>query len=806
MTDSNADIAAELVAQMTLEEKCTMVAGDGAWTVKGCERLGIPEWCLSDGPVGARGRAMGPGLVVLGPSAISATWDPALVEEIGVALGIEGNDRKIDVLLAPTINLHRSPRGGRHFESYSEDPELSSRIAVAYIQGVQSQGIGACAKHFVANDQEFERFTIDVDVDERSLREIYLPPFEAAVKEADVKSVMGAYNFVNGDHACAHPDLLVGVLKEEWGFDGFVVSDWGAIKETVAPALHGLDLEMPGPGRWWGRDGQLQGAVERGEVLEALIDDKVRRIVAFLDWRGRIGSATDHEEASVERPEHQELARTAAAASMVLVKNEGSALPLAATGTVALIGPGVAETAMLGGGSASLTPQRTTNVLDSMSERLGDRLVGTAPGIDMRRKAAAVPAEWIGEDGVSFELYDGIGFDGEIFDSQTRSATFNVWFGDSWPEGRDTMSVRMSFEMTPTTSGRHRFCALGFAHAQLFVDDELVADNDVSRFSGGLGQHGGDGYMDLEAGRTYRVRMDHAPKEQGQWVCIIDVGVELADVGREQGIADAAALAGKADTAVVVVGSSAEWESEGSDRESIDLPNGQDDLVAAVVAANPNTVVVLNCGAPMMLPWLDDVPAALIAWYPGQEAGEAIADVLMGDADPGGRMPTTWARDERDTPSFLNYPGEAGVVRYGEGVFVGYRGFDARGIEPLIPFGHGGSYTTFEWGEPTVTGEGVDLVVEVPVTNSGDRQGSEVVQVYVAPDEHVVPRPEKELAGFAKLSLAPGETGVARVTLKDRSFARWDVETHAWLVDPGEYALVVAASAVDIRSRIAIAV
>jgi beta-glucosidase len=804
MTDSSSSVAADLVAQMTLEEKCAMVAGEGAWIVPGCERLGIPEWCLSDGPVGARGRAMGPGLVVLGPSAISATWDTALVGEIGVALGIEGNDRKIDVLLAPTVNLHRSPRGGRHFESYSEDPELSSRIGVAYINGVQSQGIGACAKHFVANDQEFERFTIDVDVDERSLREIYLPPFEAAVKEAGVRSVMGAYNFVNGDHACAHPDLLVGVLKEEWGFDGFVVSDWGAIKETVAPALHGLDLEMPGPGRWWGRDGQLKAAVENGEVPEALIDDKVRRIVGFLEWRGRIGAETDHDEASIDRPEHRELARTAAAASMVLVKNEGSALPLASSGTVALIGPGVAETAMLGGGSASLAPQRTTNVLDSMTERLGDRLVGTAPGIDMRRKAAAVPAEWIGEGGVSFEMYDGIGFDGELFDTHTRASAFNVWFGDNWPKGRDTMSVRLSFEMTPTSTGRHRFCALGFAHAQLFVDDVLVADNDVNRFSGGLGQHGGDGYMDLEAGRTYRVRMDHAPKERGQWVCTVDVGVELADVDREQSIADAAALAGRVDTAVVVVGSSSEWESEGADRESIDLPNGQDDLVAAVVAANPNTVVVLNCGAPMTLPWLDDVPAALIAWYPGQEAGEAIADVLMGDAEPGGRMPTSWARDERETPSFLNYPGEAGVVRYGEGIFVGYRWYDARNIEPMIPFGHGGSYTTFAWGEPTVTGAGVDVVVEVPVTNTGDRQGSEVVQVYVAPEEHVVARPEKELAGFAKLSLAPGETGVARVTLKERSFARWDVETHGWLVDPGEYSLVVAASAVDVRSRISV--
>jgi beta-glucosidase len=792
-----------LVAQMTLEEKCAMVAGDGAWIVKGCERLGIPEWCLSDGPVGARGRAMGPGLVVLGPSAISATWDPALVEEIGVALGIEGNDRKIDVLLAPTVNLHRSPRGGRHFESYSEDPELSSRIAVAYISGVQSQGIGACVKHFVANDQEFERFTINAEVDERALREIYLPPFEAAVKEADVKSVMGAYNFINGDHGCAHPELLAGVLKDEWGFDGFVVSDWGAIKETVAPARHGLDLEMPGPGRGWG-GGKLQASVESGEVDEVLIDDKVRRIVSFLDWRGRIGESTDHAEQSIEHPEHRALVRRAAASSMVLIKNEGSLLPLADAGTVALIGPGVAETAMLGGGSASLTSHRSTNVLDSMTERLGDRLVGTAPGIDMRRKAAPVPPDWIGDDGVLFEIFDGIGFKGEMFDSYTRPATFNVWFGDSWPEGRDTMSVRLSFEMTAAVSGRHRMCALGFSHAKLFVDDVLIADNEVNRFSAGLGQHGGNGYIELEAGQTYRVRMEHAPEEEGQWVCMVDVGVELANLDPEAGIAEAAALAAKADTAVVVVGSNAEWESEGADRDSIDLPNGQDALVSAVVAANPNTVVVLNCGAPMTLPWLDETPAVVLAWYPGQEAGHAIADVLMGDAEPGGRMPTTWARDERDTPAFLNYPGEAGVVRYGEGIFVGYRSYDARGIEPLIPFGHGGSYTSFEWGEATVSGDGFDLVVEVPVTNVGVRAGSEVVQVYVAPEEHVVARPQKELAGFAKIELDSGATGTATIRLKERSFARWDLATHPWIVDEGRYALLLAASATDVRGSLAV--
>ncbi|MEQ8840279.1 MAG: glycoside hydrolase family 3 C-terminal domain-containing protein [Acidimicrobiales bacterium] len=803
-TDAPDLSASALVAAMTLEEKCAMVAGRTAWIVPGCERLGIPEWCLSDGPVGVRGRDVGTGLVVPGPSAIAATWKPALVEEVGRALGSEARDRHVDVVLAPTMNLHRSPRGGRHFESYSEDPELSSRIAVAYITGVQREGVGACAKHFVANDQEFERFTIDVDVDERTLREIYLPPFEASVKEAGVRSVMGAYNFVNGDHACAHPDLLVGVLKDEWGFEGFVVSDWGAIKETVAPAVHGLDLEMPGPGRYWGR-GRLQAAVETGEVDEALVDDKVRRIVDFLAWAGRVSTPTDHEETPVDRPEHRDLARLAATESMVLIKNapasSGDAvLPLPDTGSVALIGPGVADTALLGGGSASLIPQHSTSVLDAMTARLGDRIVGTAPGIDMRRRADRVPVDWIGEGGVAFDLYDGMTIEGEPFETITRPTPFSVWMGDGWPEGRGAITVVARFTMTPEVSGRHRVCAMGFSHAQLFVDDELVADNEVRGFSAGLGQHGGEGFVDLEAGQTYDVRLEHYPRDSSQWICVVDVGAELDLRDHEGGLAEAATLAATADVAVVVVGSNAEWESEGGDRESIELPNGQDDLVRRVVAANPNTVVVLNCGAPMTLPWLDDVPAAVLAWYPGQEGGEAIADVLTGAAEPAGRMPTTWARADRDTPAFLNYPGEAGVVRYGEGVFVGYRWYDARGIEPLVPFGHGGSYTSFAWGTPAVSGTGVDLVVEVPVENVGDRAGSEVVQVYVAPVDHVVPRPAKELAGFAKVTLAGGEPTTATVALKDRSFARWDPSIHDWVVDRGTYRVVVAASATDVRA------
>ena len=557
-----------------------------------------------------------------------------------------------------------------------------------------------------------------------------------------------------------------------------------------------------GSGERGAGSGQLQAAVEAEEVGEALVDDKVRRIVGFLDWAGRIDTPTDHEEESIEHPEHRVLARQAVAESIVLIRNENSLLPIREGQTVALIGPGAAQTTLLGGGSASLIPHREKTILDAMTERLGDRLVGAARGIDMRRKAPAVPAEWIGDDGVTCELFDGQGFDGGHFDTVATNKVFNVWFDDSFPEGRDAISVRMTFEVTPPESGRYRLCALGFGHAKVYVDDELIADNTVDRFSGGLGLFGGVGYAHLEAGRPHRVRADHLPRDTTEWISMVDVGIEFADATRDDDLAEAERVARQADVAVVVVGSNAEWESEGADRTSIELPNGQDELVERVLAANPNTVVVLNCGAPMTLPWLDDAAAVVLAWYPGQEGGDAIADVLLGDAEPSGRMPTTWARDERDTPSYLNYPGEAGVVRYGEGVFVGYRGYDARGIEPLIPFGHGGSYTTFAWGQPTISGFGTELAVDVSVTNTGDRAGSDVVQVYVEPAEHVVPRPVKELAGFAKVFVEPGATEVARVVLRDRAFARWDPGVHNWVVDPGAYSLVVAASAVDERSRI----
>src|SRR4051794_751647 len=358
----------DLVAQLTVAEKCAMVHGADAWSISGCERLGIPTWRVSDGPVGIRGRGMGVGLVVPGPSAVAASWNVDLIEKIGAALGEEAVDRDVDVVLAPTVNLHRSPRGGRHFEAFSEDPELTARMAVAYITGVQSTGVAACVKHLVANDQEHERFTIDAHVDERTLREVYLRPFEAAVAEAGVRTVMAAYNYVNGQHACSQRDLLVDLLKSEWNFDGVVISDWNAMKETVAPAVNGLDLEMPGPGAWWG-DGKLRAAVEGGEVPEEQLDDKVRRILGLLHWRGRLPGATStEEERSIDRPEHRALARRAATEGMVLIKNTG-VLPLPTGRSIALIGPGASSTALLGGGSALLQPHPHTSLLEAFTAR-----------------------------------------------------------------------------------------------------------------------------------------------------------------------------------------------------------------------------------------------------------------------------------------------------------------------------------------------------------------------------------------------------------------------------------------------------
>ncbi|RIK05875.1 MAG: glycosyl hydrolase [Acidobacteria bacterium] len=799
-----------LIAELTLDEKTLMVTGQNAWTINGCERLGIPDWTVSDGPIGVRGRGFAGALCLPSASAWGATFDPALISEIGAAIAEEANDRAVQMVLGPTVNIHRHPLGGRHFECYSEDPLLTSRIAVAYVESVQSFGIGTCMKHFVGNDQEYQRHTMSSDIDERALREIYFPPFEAAVTDAGVWGVMGAYNYVNGVQACESRALLVDLLKDEWGFDGIVISDWGALKGTVAPAKNGLDIEMPGPGRFWGK-GKLAVAVRAGEVPETDIDDKVRRILRFMEWAEMLEPGwSEGSERSVDRPEAHEVAKRAAQESIVLLKNDGGALPLQINGLskVAIVGPNAKETCLLGGGSATVSPHRRTNVFGSVSDRLGDAVeVVYAPGPSYSQDFGSFPKEVLASDGVTLELFEGIGFGGKPFATESGKGPMSMWIGSTWPENVRSFSVRASAEITPDVSGKWRLGGAAFGNSRLYLDGELIANTEDGRFSSGLAMWGATGIVELEEGRRYELVQEVEPNIEGFEIMMQRLGGGL-EPDHETPFAEAVKAASSADIAIVVVGNSAETEVEDEDRKSIALPGRQDELVSAIAAACERTIVVCNTGSPVTMPWVDAVDAILQVWYPGQEGGEAVAEVLLGLAEPGGRLPTTWPKRIEDTPAYPTYPGVDGHAPYAEGVLVGYRWYDAYATKPLWPFGHGLSYAAFEWGDAGIEviqpeeGTPFEVKVSVPISNVSDRTGSEVVQCYVAAPSAPVARPVRELRDFAKARLGPGESQVVQMSLGARAFTRWDADEHKWVIDRGRYTIALGRSSRDLMTEV----
>jgi beta-glucosidase len=791
----------ELLAGMTLDEKAALCHGRDLWTIDGCERLGVPSWTVSDGPIGIRGRLATRTACFPSASAIAATFDLDLVESLGRAIADESRAKNVQMALGPTVNLHRHPLTGRHFECYSEDAELTARVAVAYIRGVQAAGdVGACIKHYVANDQEIERFTISADVDERTLRELYLRPFEAAVAEAGVWGVMGAYNYVNGVHACAHPELLQGVLKDEWGFAGLVVSDWGALKDGVGPGRHGLDLEMPGPGTFFGA-GRLADLVRAGEVPEAEVDDKARRIVSFLDWCGAL-DGTEDTEAELDTPEQRDLARRSASSSMVLLANDG-VLPLdpAALTRVAVVGPNAADTAILGGGSANVNPYRAVSVLDGLRERLGDGVeVVHEAGCSIRRAVPTMEVDHLLDGGLTLETHpaaDPTGDPVAVLEGQRPAGFLGP---DAWPGVEPPVLVRGRGTFVAPEAGRWRFSGGGLHHTRLWLDgdpavDDPATDNSApGAINAGLGNHAGITERELEAGQEVALAFDYEV-QPGMPLALYNLGAgPVEDPAAEEATLAAAVEAARgADVAVVVVGSNDEWESEGTDRGDLTLPGAQDDLIRRVAEANPRTVVVHNSGSPMVMPWADEVGAVLQAWYPGQEAGHAVADVLVGDVDPSGRMPTTWPKRVEDTPAHDWYPGTDGHVRYGEGLRIGYRWYLDEGIEPQWWFGHGLSYTTFAWGEASVA----DGRVGVEVTNTGDRPGCEVVQAYVDRPDGAV----RALAGFAKVALGPGETATVAVDLQPAAFRRWD---GGWVTDPDPVAVHLGRTAADLITSVTV--
>jgi len=838
----------EIVRELTLDEKALLTAGADMWNTAAIERLGIPALKMTDGPNGARGDALlgaGTATAACVPcgSALGATWNLELVSRIGAMLGEEARTKSCRVLLAPTINLHRSPLGGRTFECYSEDPLLSGQTAAAFVRGVQSRGVAATAKHFVANDAEFQRYSMNSVVDERALREIYLMPFELAVREGGALAIMTGYNRTNGTYCSESPWLLDRILRREWGFRGVVMTDWLSAGDTVDSARAGLDLQMPGPGRFFGP--ALAEAVRRGDVEEHVVDAMASRILGLIDRLGAWEDPAEKTERSEDRPEHRALAREAAAEAIVLLANDGI-LPLDADRleTVALIGPGWGRAHLMGGGSASLRPHYRVAPLEVMRKRLEDRcriLHHRGSDIDKtaRPMTRAVLSTPDGEPGLAVEIFANLDHEGDPARRLVYDDTRLLFFGA--PAGgvaEDDFSVRARGLFTPEVSGDHVFTLIQAGRARVLVDGRTVLDG-VAHPPGrgtaffGMGSEEMEAVVPLDAGRSVEVVIEYAARDAS-----LLRGAQLGHrPPREDGRLDkAAALAGEADVAVVMVGTSDEWESEGHDRATMDLPADQDELIERVRLANPKTIVVVNTGCPVTMDWADDVPAVVHCWLGGQEMGAAVAGVLFGDAEPAGRLPTTFPRRLEHNPSFGNFPGENGELRYGEGLLVGYRWYDTRKLPVRFPFGHGLSYASFEIGPPQVASTslspGGPIELRIPVKNTGGRRGAEVVQVYVAPKRPRLVRPEKELKGFAKVWLEPGQSALVIVALEGRAFAHWDhgapeqaaleekigavapmlpggvagaARTEpGWYVDAGEYELCVGRSVADIAHRVSI--
>ncbi len=803
---------ADLIASLSLNDKVLLLTGADSWRTQGAEALGLRPMVMSDGPAGARGVTLDerqPSTSLPCPSALGATWDVDLVRELTSALGAEARSKGIDVLLAPTINLMRTPVGGRGFECFAEDPVLTAQIAVGYVTGLQQAGVAATIKHYVGNDSETERWSYDARIAENVLRELYLAPFEACVRDADAALVMAAYNKVNGMPMTENTPLLAGVLKGEWGFAGVVTSDWHATRSTTATALATLDLAMPGPDGPWGE--RLAQAVSDGLVTEDVLDDKLLRLLTLARRVGALdGPAPDREAVRLVDPA---LLRRATAASFVLLSNTDQALPLdlASIGKLAVIGPGALRPTIQGGGAVVVAPTSVSTPAAALTSRLGDKAIVTiAEGCQIwgtvpEPALASIQDPVTGEPGVHLRFTAA---DGATLRAEHRTATTLAWW-DGVPPGfgwGESGSVMIDTLYRPDVTGPHLVGVAGVGRLAITVDGETVADRPTVVPADPVQAMTNPGQVragvDLQAGQEVRVTVQFTPAVDGEGPLAVRFGIAPAAADDNALIDAAAAAAQDADAAVVVVGSAELTESEGFDRPTLALPGRQDELVSRVAAVNGRTIVVVNSGMPVLMPWADQVAAVIQAWLPGQAMGEAVADVLFGDAEPGGRLPVTLPVAEADCPVFDATPAD-GVLEYREGLLIGYRGYDAAGTTPRFPFGHGLGYT--DWGYEMIQAmtadhqPGGDLELLVVIRNAGTRFGREVVQAYLAGPAGDPARPVRTLATFGIGEAAPGEPAQVRLRIPARAFARWDEQEGGWVWPPGPFTVHVGRSSADLR-------
>ncbi|RII15944.1 Thermostable beta-glucosidase B [Streptomyces sp. YIM 130001] len=786
------------LGKLDLDTKARLLGGQDMWSLPAIPEIGLESLVMSDGPIGVRGvrwTAADPSIALPSPTAIAATWDQDLARRAGTLLAQEARRKGVHVLLAPTVNLHRSPLGGRHFEAYSEDPYLTGVVGSGYVQGVQSGGVGTTVKHFVANDAETDRFTVDNLLSERALRELYLAPFEAIVANAHPWGIMTAYNQVNGTTMTEHRYLVNEVLRGEWGFDGFNVSDWMAARSTVGSIKGGLDAAMPGPRTVYGEP--LAAAVRAGEVEESEVDTAVRNVLRLA---ARVGILAGAEPVVTELPaavDGEALAREIARRSFVLVHNSG-ALPLSSGARIALIGAAARDARVLGGGSATVFPDHVVSPLDGLTAALPEGSLTYAVGADPSDELAAADK--------GFELHAVCrDLEGNVLGEGPLPSGHVQWMGDDLPAGvtHETLhSVEIKGTFTPRDSGEHSFGTRGLGAFTLSVDGRVLYDgvqsmgSESDPFEAFFGSPAERGTATLTAGEPVEISLMH-PIDRSVPTPLPAVVFSFMHLGPRRDpdelIAEAAEAARTAEVAVVVVATTERVESEGFDRTDLRLPGRQDELVQAVAAANPNTVVVVNSGSPVELPWRDDVAAVLLSWFPGQEGGDALADVLLGAEEPGGRLPTTWG-SLADAPVTKVTPAD-GRLPYDEDLFIGYRAWDRSGATPAYPFGHGLGYTDWAYEALEVTG----TTATVRVRNTGSRTGREVVQLYLAPSEPDASRPARRLAAFAGVTAGPGETAEVVVELPRRSFEVWDEDANSWAYKPGSYVLTAGRSSADGR-------
>ncbi|MFJ5829320.1 beta-glucosidase [Streptomyces sp. NPDC093089] len=795
MTDEMLD---HLVGKLDLEGKVRLLTGVTTWRTAADAAIGLREMVFSDGPAGVRGEAWDErrtSCLLPSASALGATWDEALLRRLGGLLAAEAVRRGVDVVLAPTLNLHRTPLGGRHFECFSEDPELTGRTGAALIRGLQEHGVAATAKHFVANDSETDRLSVDVRVSERALREVYLAPFEAAV-DAGAWVVMAGYNGVDGTTMTAHP-LLAEPLKGEWGFDGVAVSDWAAVRTAEEPARAALDLAMPGPVSPWATD--LVRAVRAGRVPESAVDEKVRRILRLARRVGALGDAPRRRPPLPEEGVRRLLRRTVAAGA-VLLRNDG-VLPLdpGGLGTVAVIGEHAASPRVQGGGSAGVFPSAVVTPLAGIRACLRGRgrVTYTAgPSADAPPEpldAGRCTDPRSGEPGLLLRCLDA---EGRELRAERRLSGRLLE-----PElAPDTHTVEIRALLRPDTSGAWTFGIGGFGRMTIEVDGHVILD--------GTHPRGTDDPAIVHV--TPPLHTATSWLERGRHVHLVARRELVPGSGRatvlaaapprrapDEALAEAVAAAREADAAIVVVGTTEHDETEGYDRTHLSLGDAQNDLVRTVAAANPRTVVVVNSGGPVELPWRDEAAAVLLAWFPGQEAGAGLADVLFGRHEPGGRLPTTWAATLADAPVTRTRPVD-GRLDYAEGLHIGHRAWLRAGTRPAYWFGHGLGYTTWEYGQvdaPARVEPDSSFTVRAEVRNTGTRPGREVVQVYLARADSAVERPARWYAGHAAVHAEPGRSVVAEVVVTPRALRHWSPGDGGWRVEPGTYRLIVGRSA-----------